>query len=75
MRFFLSFIRERYRIHTAELNPLVIDQLHLRSGISKEHLVLIMNEYERLSMYVQLDDAAALSFYKLLSYFFNNCKK
>ena len=75
MRYFFTFIREKYRINTNELTPVVIEQLHLKSGIEKEHLQMISEEYQRLSHYVSFDDAATISFYKLLSHFYKNCRK
>jgi len=75
MRYFFTFIREKYRIHTNELTSVAIEQLHLKSGITKEHLQNIADQYQQLSNYVELDDAATISFYQLLSHFYKNCRK
>jgi len=73
MRYFLHFIRERYRVKARTPDLIQMDILSQRSSVSKEHILAIINEYERLKSYVELSDAEAIHFHKLLNQFYKTC--
>lgn len=73
MRYFLHFIRERYRVKARTPDLIQLDILSQRSAVSKEHIQAIINEYERLKSYVELKDADAIHFHKLLNQFYKTC--
>lgn len=74
MRYLFSFIRERYRIQLTELNPETIEKIHLRSGVSKDILNDIQQEFLRLRVYTELSDQDALKFHQHLNRFYSTCK-
>ncbi len=74
MRYFYSFIRERYRVFSKELNEENCQLLSMRSGVPIEHIRKIMEEENRLKVYVELDDQEIIAFYKLLSQFYTLAK-
>lgn len=74
MRYFLSWIKEKYRIHASELDDQTIDKLHVRSGVSKEILQDIRDEYQKVRVYAVLDDKIAIKFHQSLTRFYKNCK-
>lgn len=74
MRYFLSWIREKYRIHASELDDQTIDKLHVKSGVSKEIIQDIRDEYQKVRVYAVLDDKIAIKFHQSLTRFYKNCK-
>jgi hypothetical protein len=73
MRYFLHFIRERYRVKARTPDLIQLDVLSQRSSVSKEQIMAIIDEYERLKSYVKLSDEEAINFYKLLNKFYKTC--
>ncbi len=74
MRYFLSWIREKYRIQASELDDQTIDKLHIKSGVSKEIIQYIRDEYQKVRVYSVLDDKIAIKFHQSLTRFYKNCK-
>lgn len=74
MRYFLSWIREKYRIQASELDDQTIDKLHVKSGVSKEIIQDIRDEYQKVRVYSVLDDKIAIKFHQSLTRFYKNCK-
>lgn len=73
MRYFLHFIRERYRVKARTPELIQLDILSQRAAIPKEQIQAIINEYTRLKAYVELSDAEAIAFHKLLNQFYKTC--
>ena len=71
MRYFYSFIREKYRIPIQELNEENIRLISQRSGVPITVLQSIRDESNRLQPYVELSDKEILAFYKILSQFYS----
>ena len=74
MRYFHSFIRERYRISANPLNKEQMQLIALRSGVDFELIEKILTEYDRLKSFVVLEDKEVIEFYKLLSQFYSLAK-
>jgi hypothetical protein len=73
MRYFLHFVRERYRVKARTPELIQLDILSQRSAIPKEQIQTIITEYTRLKAYVELSDAEAIAFHKLLNQFYKTC--
>lgn len=74
MRYFLSWMREKYRIQASELDDVTIDKLHVRSGVSKEIIQNIRDEFNKIRVYAVLDDAAVINFHQAITRFYKHCK-
>lgn len=74
MRYFLSWIRERYRIQASELDDATVEKLHVRSGVSKEIIQSIREEFNNVRVYAVLDDAAVIKFHQAITRFYKHCK-
>jgi hypothetical protein len=74
MRYFLSWIREKYRIQASELDDATIEKLHVRSGVSKEIIQNIREEFNNIRVYAVLDDAAVIKFHQAITRFYKHCK-
>lgn len=74
MRYFLSWIREKYRIQASELDDATIEKLHIRSGVSKEIIQNIQEEFNKIRVYAILDDAAVMKFHQAITRFYKHCK-
>ncbi|MEX1188193.1 MAG: DUF4350 domain-containing protein [Bacteroidia bacterium] len=73
MKYLLEFIRERYRIKARTASEVSSPLLSNRSGIEENRIQQLFDEYNRLSIYVEISDAEAISFYQLLNHFYKNC--
>ncbi len=74
MRYFLSWMREKYRIQASELDEATIEKLHVRSGVPKEMIEDIRDQYKKLSVYAILDDSVAIKFHQAITRFYKHCK-
>ena len=74
MRYFFTFIRERYRIQTQELTTENMLLISMRSGVPLEILQQIRDESMRLQPFVELQDQEIIAFYKILSQFYTRAK-
>jgi hypothetical protein len=74
MRYFLSWMREKYRIQASELDEATIEKLHIRSGVPKEIIEDIRDQYKKVSVYAILDDAVAIKFHQAITRFYKHCK-
>jgi hypothetical protein len=74
MRYFYTFIRERYRIQTQELTTENMLIISMRSGVPIEILQQIQDESIRLLPFVELQDQEIIAFYKILSQFYTRAK-
>jgi hypothetical protein len=73
MRYFLHFIRERYRVKARTPDLIQLDILSQRSAIPKEQIQAIITEFTRLKAYVELSDEETIAFHKLLNQFYKTC--
>ena len=74
MRYFLSWIREKYRIQASELDDATIEKLHIRSGVSKEIIQNIREEFNKIRVYTILEDDAVIKFHQAITRFYKHCK-
>lgn len=73
MRYFLEFIRERYRIRAKSHEELLPELISQRSGVSQGEISIMLMDYKRLTNYVEISDAEAIAFYQMLNHFYKNC--
>jgi hypothetical protein len=76
LKLFLSFIRNRYRISTTEINEQVIQTVSVKSGVAKNEVEEIFSQGRTLSQYDEgfLDEEEVKYFYKLTESFYKKCK-
>ncbi len=74
MRLFLIFVRERYHLHTKELNEAFTKGLAVRSDVPEEHITKIINLHRNITSSGFLSDTTLVDFHRLLERFYRECK-
>ncbi|MFN3405283.1 MAG: hypothetical protein ACK40G_14380 [Cytophagaceae bacterium] len=75
IRYFLSFIRQKYHLSTNEIDEELIKRISLKSGIQQQHISDIFKQSYIINRYDQEVNAEDLiRLHQSLDYFYKNCK-
>jgi hypothetical protein len=74
MRLFLIFVRERYHLPTKELNEQFAKGLAVRSNVSEEHILKILNLNRNINNSGFLSEDTMVDFHRLMERFYRECK-
>lgn len=73
-KLFLSFVRNRYRLSTQNLDAKLIKQLASTSKVAEDKVQAIFELYGSISEKSAMSEAQLITFNKNLEYFYQNCK-
>ncbi len=74
MNLFLSYIRDRYRLPTKDLDDKLIKQIALLSEIEERRIRFIFKKFNDLSNQSAIKDDELIKFYKAMRYFYKHSK-
>jgi hypothetical protein len=75
LRYFFSFVRQKYFISTGKINEDLLRKISLKSGIDYELIKKIFAEYNLANRYDrQIDADDLIRLHALLEHFYKNCK-
>jgi hypothetical protein len=70
-RYFLSYIRDRYKLSTNKLDEEFVKQLSLRANVEENSINLILNELAYVETKPTLTDQELIKVYQMLAGFYN----
>jgi hypothetical protein len=70
-RYFLSYIRDRYKLSTTKLDEEFVKQLSLRTKVEENTINLILNELAYVETKSTLTDQELIKLYQMLARFYN----
>ncbi|MEY3051823.1 MAG: hypothetical protein RLY31_1608 [Bacteroidota bacterium] len=74
MKFFLGFLREKYGLHTGDLDEHFVETLAARSGISASSIRRILTLHRNISDSGSVSTQTLVDFHGLLTHFRENCQ-
>jgi hypothetical protein len=74
MKHFQLFLRNRYNIIVQQSGDEIIEKIHLVSGVNREIIRKIFEEYSFIDRTIGLSDDELISFHNHLSTFYKECK-
>ena len=75
MRYYLSFIRNKYYLSTAKVTDELITKIAQRSKVDKEIISGIFSQYNLADKTAtEISDKELIAFHQSLEYFYKNCK-
>jgi hypothetical protein len=74
MKHFQLFLRNRYKIPLTKVSTALIEKIHLVSGVDKNIIENIFEDYEHVDKKIGITDQQLIEFHNKLSAFYKNCK-
>ncbi|ELR73872.1 hypothetical protein C900_00036 [Fulvivirga imtechensis AK7] len=74
MNLFMAFVRNRYYLHTNNVNDQLIRKISLKSHVSEDEVHKIFKEYQRLDFKVEISANELIRFHEMIESFYQKSK-